>query len=102
MKRCPDCGFRANDTVCPLCGVRMRDLPGAARSLDTHTHRQTGEKCVLPNQKPERRPVEYRSPGTTERKTKGKNSKSAVRVSPKVWQTILVVLIVILFRACTA
>lgn len=102
MKRCPDCGFRANDTVCPLCGVRMRDLPGAARELNTHTHRQVGEECVLPNQKRERNPVEYRSPATAERKTREKNFKSTVRISPKVWQSILIVLIAILFRACAA
>ena len=46
MRRCPDCGFRANDTVCPLCGVRMQ---GYSAPISTHEHRQSGERCVLPN-----------------------------------------------------
>lgn len=50
MKRCPDCGFRANDDVCPLCGVKMR---GYSAPVRTHVHSQPGERCVLPNQKKE-------------------------------------------------
>ena len=41
MKRCPDCGFRAKDNICPLCGVRMQNDP----TINTHAHNQTGERC---------------------------------------------------------
>ena len=103
MKRCPECGFRANDTVCPLCGVRMRDLPGAAREIKTHTHKQTGERCALPNQKREPvRPVEREQPGSRmqecpERKTEKKTP--LLNISPKLLSILAVVLFALL-RSC--
>lgn len=95
MKRCPECGFRADDRICPLCGVRMRDLPGAAKSLQTHVHQQSGEACALPNR--ERRK-------TMIPPTAGKRSarQSAKPGAAKVLPTILVVVIALLFRACAA
>ena len=87
MKRCPECGFRANDTVCPLCGVRMQSIAGASRELQTHTHRQTGEKCTLPNQK---QPVGPQQ----EKKT------AAGKVPSKFVQAIFFIILVILLRAC--
>ena len=56
MKRCPDCGFRANDVVCPLCGVRMQ----AAPEIQTHVHRQTGERCGVSVKEKDRRPDQFR------------------------------------------
>ena len=45
MKRCPECGFRADDTVCPLCGVKMQRT---SEPVATHKHTQSGETCMLP------------------------------------------------------
>ena len=87
MKRCPECGFRANDKNCPLCGVRMQSIAGAARELQTHTHRQDGEKCVLPNQKQPVRPQQEKK-------------SSTAKMPPKFVQIVFVIIIVILLRAC--
>ena len=89
MKRCPECGFRANDKVCPLCGVKMRDLPGAAQDIKTHTHKQSGERCALPNQ--ERKPVK------TQRKAEKKTPQ--VQFPPKLLP-VLVVILIALLRSC--
>ena len=56
MKRCPDCGFRANDQMCPLCGVRMKEDP----NLRTHVHAQSGERCGVSGKEANRRPEQYR------------------------------------------
>ena len=55
MRRCPDCGFRARDIICPLCGVRMREDP----VICAHAHVQSGERCGVQLQE-NRRPAEYR------------------------------------------
>lgn len=47
MRRCPDCGFRAEDSVCPLCGTKMGRITA---TVQTHTHTQQGERCLLPEQ----------------------------------------------------
>ena len=87
MRRCPDCGFRADDTVCPLCGVRMQTVSGASRQIQTHTHQQTGEKCVLPNQK---QPV----------RSQQEKKKSAGKAPPKFVQVVFFIILAILLRAC--
>ena len=87
MKRCPECGFRAEDKTCPLCGVRMQTLGGAAREIQTHSHGQTGEKCVLPNQKQPVRPQQ-------EKKSSG------TKMPPKFVQIVFFVIIAVLLRAC--
>ena len=103
MKRCPECGFRANDKTCPLCGVKMRELSGAARELKTHAHKQDGEKCVLPNQ--ERKPVrpsvrEQPSPRVQERPERKPEKKTPqVNISPKMLPVLAVILIALL-RGC--
>ncbi len=87
MKRCPECGFRAEDHVCPLCGVRMQTMAGASRELQTHTHRQSGEKCALPNQK---QPV----------RTQQEKKASAAKAPPKFAQIVFFIILAILLRAC--
>ncbi len=87
MKRCPECGFRAEEKVCPLCGVRMQTMAGASRELQTHAHRQSGEKCALPNQKQPTMPKQ-------EKKT------SATKAPPKFVQAIFFIILAILLRAC--
>ena len=87
MRRCPDCGFRANDTVCPLCGVRMQSIAGANREIQTHTHQQTGEKCALPNQKQPVRPQQEKK-------------QSAAKIPSKFVQAIFFIILAILLRAC--
>ena len=103
MKRCPECGFRANDKTCPLCGVRMRDLPGAAPELNTHNHNQSGEQCVLPNQKQPRRPAgnpempKPRPQPQPERRPEKKVPQ--LNISPKLLPVLAVILIALL-RGC--
>ena len=92
MKRCPECGFRAKDHICPLCGVRMTNLPSAGRSLDTHVHRQPGEDCMLPKQ--EERTVKMPTARETQRQSGGKEAKN------KLVSVIVVIVIAILMRAC--
>ena len=88
MKRCPDCGFRAKDDICPLCGVRMKSVSAPIR---THTHIQPGEKCVLPRQ--EKKPIPMPTARETKRQTKGKPS----------WVSILVIIILFnIIRSCAA
>ena len=53
MKRCPECGFRAEDTICPLCGVKMKPEKAAQETLQTHAHTQAEERCSV-EQKPYR------------------------------------------------
>lgn len=86
MKRCPECGFRAKDDICPLCGVRMKSL---SQKPQTHTHTQPGEKCVLPRQ--EKKTVNI---PTARERSRGKNG------SPLV--TIVVIVLIFLFRSCAA
>lgn len=87
MRRCPDCGFRANDTVCPLCGVRMsfQGLP-----LNTHAHTQRGERCVLPNQTQRRQP-----PLNDTKKHEGAQSKLS-----SYFITIGVIILLSILRSC--
>ena len=97
MKRCPECGFRANDKVCPLCGVKMRDLPGAAQDIKTHTHKQSGERCALPNQ--ERKPIRpvVREPVKAEKQPE----KKAPQMNfPTKLLPILIVLLFTVLRSC--
>lgn len=102
MKRCPDCGFRANDKICPLCGVRMRELPAADRELSTHTHVESGERCVLPRQ-PERPAQPQYRPQPTLRPEPGpsrqKRSRSAPKLPSKLYP-ILAVIFILLLRSC--
>ena len=95
MKRCPECGFRADDNTCPLCGVRMRPVQIASKELKTHAHRQTGERCVLPNQcrQPSRQPVKTGPERKPEKKT------PQVGLPPKLLPVLVVILIAML-RAC--
>ena len=53
MKRCPDCGFRAKDRICPLCGVVMKPDP----TIQTHVHRQAGEQCGVSPKEENRSPA---------------------------------------------
>ena len=88
MKRCPECGFRANDGICPLCGVRMQ---ADGVSVQTHTHQQKGERCALPNREvPQQRKEEYR-PQDSRRAARGNTSASAV---------IVVIVLFLLLRGC--
>lgn len=52
MKYCKACGYRVPEEAdaCPLCGGRLSAAPGAP----SHTHREPGERCVLPNREPPR------------------------------------------------
>ena len=61
MKRCPDCGFRAEESHCPLCGVRMQHTGAPVR---THDHTQQGEKCMLPNRESPAAPKQTGTPET--------------------------------------
>jgi len=97
MKRCPECGFRANDEVCPLCGVRMRNLSGAAREIKTHTHKQTGERCALPNQ--EREPVRPAVQEQVKAEEKPEKKMPQVQFPPKLLPVLAVILIALL-RSC--
>ena len=99
MKRCPECGFRADDHTCPLCGVRMRNLPGEALEQKTHVHRQQGEQCTLPNRKPEQQVSKIEEAGG--HRNRWRSAGSTAPVFSKIWQIIAVVLIAVLFRACT-
>lgn len=92
MKRCPECGFRAEDNICPLCGVRMTGISTAGRTLDTHVHRQPGEDCMLP--KKEERTIKMPAARDTQRRSGGKNEAS------KLVSVIVVIVIAILMRAC--
>ena len=90
MKRCPECGFRAKDTVCPLCGVRMT---GYTAPVQTHSHAQTGERCVLPNKE---RPAVRQEPEKTYRPRNGRRSGS-----PKsALTTVLVIILIAVLRSC--
>lgn len=95
MKRCPDCGFRANDNICPLCGVRMRPLSDAARELNTHAHEEAGERCILPEEQPRLQRSQYRPQPSRPRKQKAKSSQ---RVS--ILYPILALIMVVLLRGC--
>lgn len=86
MKRCPECGFRAKDDTCPLCGVRMRSI---AKTPNTHAHNQPGEKCVLPRQ--EKKTVNI---PTARERSRGKSGNPLI--------TIAVIVLIILFRSCAA
>lgn len=93
MKRCPDCGFRANDEICPLCGVRMR---GSNTPVQTHTHTQTGERCVLPNREQsvgdrETHKSQYH-PQRSGKKTNGTPSRVVIAIA--------VVILIGVFRSC--
>lgn len=65
MKYCKACGYRVPEEAdaCPLCGGRLSAAPGAP----SHTHREPGERCVLPNREPRRTPL--RQPRTPHRRT---------------------------------
>lgn len=87
MKRCPDCGFRAKDDICPLCGVRMKSVSAPAQ---IHTHTQPGEKCVLPRQE---KTVYIPAARERNRQTKGKTN----------WVSIVVIIILFnIIRSCAA
>lgn len=88
MRRCPECGFRANDTVCPLCGVRM----GHVNNVPTHTHTGAGERCVLPNREPYR-PV----PKQPERKQESTGKKTSM---PQYAAWIIVLILFGILRSC--
>lgn len=92
MKRCPECGFRANDTVCPLCGVRMT---GGSSPVQTHSHTQTGEKCVLPNRE---RPTSERENRETERP--GSHRKRNGTTPSSLVTTIIVIVLISMLRSC--
>lgn len=66
MRRCPECGFRADDQICPLCGVRMQHT-GA--SIKTHTHQQQGEYCTLTNKETPKRDTHYHPENSRRKKT---------------------------------
>ena len=89
MKRCPDCGFRAKDEVCPLCGVRMKSVPSASRTLDTHAHDRPGERCLLP----EKEKKTFTMPTARERQR---------QKTPNMVSLIAVIIVAILMRACAA
>ena len=54
MGQCPNCGWRAEDSVCPLCGVRPRRGPGrecsrcAARRARERRGKAQGERSGSP------------------------------------------------------
>lgn len=88
MKRCPACGFRADDQTCPLCGVRMH-ADGA--SVQTHAHQQKGERCALPNREAPQQKEEQYHPQNSRRSARGNTSASAV---------IVVIILFMLLRGC--
>ena len=92
MKRCPECGFRADDAVCPLCGVRMQEY---AAPIRTHAHTRPGEKCALPNrERPtvgQETPKAYQ-PQNSRRNSAGKPSSVAV--------TLIVIVLLSVLRSC--
>lgn len=85
MRRCPECGFRANEQTCPLCGVRMQQT-GAP--VQTHTHAQSGERCVLPN----REPARQNTPQNGRKKSGGTPSGFVIAV--------VVIVLVSMLRSC--
>lgn len=91
MRRCPECGFRANDTVCPLCGVHMT---GYVAPVQTHNHKQTGERCVLPNrEQPAVRQETERTYRPQSDRNKSQNPKGALTV-------VLVIILISVLRSC--
>ena len=67
MKYCAACGYRLPDfeRECPLCGGRLKNTAGD-QAAPVHTHREAGEQCILPNQRPSpapaQKPVQQRRP----------------------------------------
>jgi len=93
MKRCPECGFRANDKICPLCGVKMRELAGTARQITTHVHKQSGEQCALPNR-------ERTAPQPRPNMEKPAPKKTPKTQLPGKLLPVLVVLLFVMLRSC--
>ena len=91
MKRCPECGFRANDTVCPLCGVRMQ---GYSAPISTHTHRQGGEKCVLPNRENPKTDVPKNETYNPQRNTTRRSTPSGTAIA------IIVIVLISVLKNC--
>ena len=90
MKRCPECGFRANDNTCPLCGVRM---VGYTAPVQTHSHAQTGERCVLPNREQPVVKQEHEKTYQPQSSRRDQNPKG-------VLITIVVIILISLLRSC--
>ena len=104
MKRCPECGVRADDRVCPLCGVRMRELPAAAGAMQTHVHQESGERCGVSPNKTDRKPESPR-PATTDAPVQQQSGweYDSVRNAVKyIWKGIGIVMAFIIFlNACS-
>ena len=86
MKRCPECGFRANENSCPLCGVRMQTVDAP---MQTHAHQQKGEKCALPNREATEQKERYQP------RSRGK-SRSGTS-APAI---VVVIVLFLLLRSC--
>lgn len=98
MKRCPECGFRAADVVCPLCGVKMQKYTAP---IKTHTHIQNGEKCALPNRGP--MPATPKQPECEAYSPEQKKSRQQHRATPNFGALvvmIIVYIVYILLRSC--
>lgn len=103
MRRCPECGFRADDSICPLCGVRMRPEPAADASLQTHTHAESGERCGVERKKAAPRPEQYRPERQSgSRQQQGRQKTSANGQKPILLWVVLVIVFYVLLNSCSA
>lgn len=105
MRRCPECGFRADDTICPLCGVKMRPEPAADAAIQTqtHTHTETGEHCGVEQKKAAPRPEQYRPEHQNgSRQQAGRQKASANGQKPILLWVVLVIVFYVLLNACSA
>ena len=95
MKRCPECGFRAADTMCPLCGVKMCVDPAP---IQTHTHSQAGERCTLPNRT--RMPVKPLPTKEETYRPERTGTRRQSRATPNFGAVAFIVIVFILLRSC--
>lgn len=103
MRRCPECGFRADDTICPLCGVRMRPEPAADAAVQTHVHTEAGEHCGVEQKKAAPRPEEYRPERqSTTRQQPEKEKRASGGAKPIVLWVVIAIVFYVLLNACNA
>ena len=96
MKRCPECGFRATDHTCPLCGVRMTAYHG---NVQTHSHTQQGEHCVLPNRE---QPVQQKREQENKDYTPQTGNTRRTASVPSFFYVIVLLIVFSVLRSCIA
>lgn len=105
MRRCPECGYRAKQDLrdCPLCGVRMRTDPdGQTVKLQTHVHEAQGETCLLPNQESKESAAPRYRPKSDHEGRQRTRSGNRRNENAKYVVPVVVLVIYMLLRACSA